>query len=53
MERKKYKNIDNEMKFITPSDLLIGGDIKINGYNYHLLGADDYSRSYLAGHSYQ
>ena len=53
LERKKYKNIDNEMKFITPSDLLIGGDIKINGYNYHILGADDYSRSYLVGHSYQ
>jgi len=53
LERKKYKNLDNDMKFITPSDLLIGGDIKINGYSYNLLGADDYTRTYLAGHSYQ
>jgi EF-hand domain-containing protein 1 len=52
LERKKYKNIDNNMEFITPSELAIGGDIKVNGYCYTLLGCDDFSKKYLASHTY-
>lgn len=53
LERKKYKNIDNNMEFITPSDLGIGSDIKINGFTYTILGCDDFSKKYLAGHLYK
>ena len=52
LERRKYKNVDKNMEFITPSELPIGGDIKINGYNFHLLGCDDYTTKYLATHTY-
>ena len=53
LERRKYKNVDKGYQFITPSDLAVGGDIKINGFNYHLLGCDDYSSKYLATHTYE
>ena len=53
LERKKYKNVDKNNEFITPTDLSVGGDIKINGYNFHLLGCDEYSTKYLATHSTQ
>ena len=52
LERKKYKNIDSNMEFITPSDLGIGKDIKINGFTYTILGCDDFSKKYLATHTY-
>ena len=41
------------MQFITPSDLSIGGDIKINGYNFHILDCDEYTIKYLSTHSYE
>ena len=53
LRRKKYKNIDNNMEFITPSDLGIGADIKINGYHFNILGCDEYTSKYLAGHTYE
>ena len=52
LQKNKYKNIDNNNEFITPSDLLIGHDIKINGYDYHILGCDDFTSKYLASHTY-
>jgi hypothetical protein len=33
LEREKYKNVDNAMAFITPTNTPIGGNIKINGYS--------------------
>jgi len=53
LQRNKYKNVDNAMQHITPSDLGIGGDIKVNGYNFHILGCDDYTTKYLATHTFQ
>lgn len=53
LRRKKYKNIDNNMEFITPSDLGINDDIKINGYHFNILGCDEYTSKYLAGHTYE
>ena len=43
LERRKYKNVDKNGEFITPTELAIGGDVKINGYSFHLLSADDYT----------
>jgi hypothetical protein len=53
LERRKYKNVDKNLEFITPSDLAIGGDIKINGYNFHLMGCDEYTTKYLATNCFQ
>ena len=53
LHRKKYKNIDNGMDAITPCDLGLEADVKINGYNFHILGCDEYTTNYLAKHTYE
>jgi hypothetical protein len=53
LKRFKYKNVDNNNEFITPSHLPIGGDVRINGYSFHLLSCDDYTTKYLATNTYQ
>lgn len=53
LERRKYKNVDRNNEFITPSELPVGGDIKINGYNFHCLGCDEYTTKYLATHTFE
>lgn len=53
LERQKYKNVDKHLAYITPTDLPMGGDIKINGNNFHILGSDDYTTKYLAAHSHE
>lgn len=53
LERRKYKNVDKQMEFITPTDMPVGGDIKINGYNFHVLDCDEYTTKYLATHTYE
>lgn len=50
LQRRKYKNVDNNNEFITPSDMPINGDVKINGYSFHVLSCDEYTRNYLSGH---
>ena len=50
LKRNKYKNVDNFNAFITPTDLGIGANVKINGYSYHILSCDDYTVKYLKGH---
>jgi hypothetical protein len=52
LEKNKYKNVDNNMQFITPSDMAVGGDVKINGYSFHILMADDFTKNYLSSHLY-
>ena len=52
LERRKYKNVDKNGAFITPSDMPLGGDIKINGYSFHLLTCDEYTQKYLDTHMY-
>ena len=52
LERRKYKNVDKNMAFITPTDLAVGADVKINSYNFHILSVDEFTKNYLAGHTY-
>ena len=47
LERGKYKNVDKHMALITPTDLPLGGDVKINGYSFHILSCDEYTKAYL------
>lgn len=50
LHRNKYKNVDNNNEPITPSDMAIGGDVKINGHSFHILSCDDYTTKYLSEH---
>lgn len=50
LRRGQYKNVDKNNELITPTDMPIGGDIKINGYSYHLESCDEYTATYLSGH---
>ena len=50
LERRKYKNVDKAGAFITPTDMPVGGDVKINGHSFHILSCDEYSQKYLAAH---
>lgn len=50
LRRNKYKNADNNNEFITPTDLPIGGNIKINGYSFHVLSCDEFTKKYLQTH---
>ena len=52
LERRKYKNVDKPGDFVNPTDLAIGGDVKINGYSFHILTCDEYTQKYLESHSY-
>jgi len=47
LKRNKYKNVDKSGAFITPTDMAVGGDVKINGHNFHILSYDDYTKKYL------
>ena len=50
LERRKYKNVDKGGDFINPTDMPVGGDVKINGHSFHILSCDEYSHKYLAAH---
>ena len=50
LKRNRYKNIDNANAWITPSDMAIGGDVKINGHSFHLMSCDEYTSNYLKEH---
>lgn len=50
LERRKYKNVDKGGEFITPTDLGIGADVKINGHSFHILACDEYTQKYLDTH---
>jgi len=50
LHRNKYKNVDNNNAPITPSDMAIGGDVKINGHSFHIMTCDDYTAKYLGEH---
>ena len=50
LERGKYKNADRKGEFITPSDMPIGGIVKINGYSFQILSTDEFSQKWLESH---
>jgi len=47
LHKKKYRNVDKGGAFITPSDMPVGGDVKINGQSFHILSMDDFTSNYL------
>lgn len=52
LKRRKYKNVNKNEEFITPTDMAIGGDVTINGFSFSILGCDEYTKNYLSTHLY-
>lgn len=50
LRRNKYKNVDKNNEWITPTDMGIGCNVKINGFSYNIVSADDYTVKYLQTH---
>ena len=50
LERKKYKNVDNNNEFFLPTDLVIGKDILINGFSFRILECDEFTTKWYASH---
>jgi hypothetical protein len=46
LERKKYKNIENENKYFNISDFELNKSIRINTYSFHIIDADDYTKKW-------
>lgn len=46
LERNKYKNEQGEV--IQPHHLIVGRDIKINGYWFHLTDCDDFTKTWYS-----
>jgi len=50
LERNKYKNTWNSENFLTPVDIVVGGDVKINSHSFHVLTCDEFTEKYLEAH---
>lgn len=50
LEQRKYKNVDKNGAWLSPTDMPLGGDVKINGHNFHILSYDDFTKNYLNAH---
>ena len=48
LEKGKYKNVEKASNFFTPTDLMVGKDVKINGFSFKILDCDDVSRKWYA-----
>jgi len=47
LERKKYKNIENDLKYFTISDFELNKSIRINKYSFHIIDADDFTKKWM------
>jgi hypothetical protein len=50
LERAKYKNVDRAGEFVTPTDMPMGGSVKINGYNFLIESCDEFTSKWLETH---
>lgn len=48
LEKRRYKNVQNNSEFFVPTDLVVGKDITINGYSFNILECDDYTKKWYA-----
>eukprot|EP01017_Pseudomicrothorax_dubius_P031185 TRINITY_DN3956_c0_g1_i1.p1 TRINITY_DN3956_c0_g1~~TRINITY_DN3956_c0_g1_i1.p1 ORF type:complete len:141 (+),score=32.87 TRINITY_DN3956_c0_g1_i1:435-857(+) len=44
LEKNKYKNPERPGQYFSPADLMVGKDVKINGYSFHILDCDDFTK---------
>jgi hypothetical protein len=48
LERNQYKNVDRNQQNFSPEDLIVGCDIKINGYSFHITDCDMFTKKWYA-----
>jgi len=46
LEKGKYKNAERDNQFFDPADFRIGKDVKINGYSFHILRCDEFTKKW-------
>lgn len=46
LEKMKYKNTRNNMQFFEPADFIIGRDVIVNSYDFHITGVDVRTRNW-------
>jgi hypothetical protein len=50
LERAKYKKDDGLGGFVTPSEMPVGGSVKINGYSFFIETCDEFTQKWLQAH---
>ncbi|CAD8191366.1 unnamed protein product [Paramecium octaurelia] len=48
LEKRKYKNVNNNNEFFTPNDLIVGNEVVINGWKFQLLDCDEFTKKWYA-----
>jgi hypothetical protein len=48
LEKRKYKNTNNNNEFFQPVDLIVGNNITVNGWSFRLLDCDEFTRKWYA-----
>jgi len=46
LEKMKYKNVRNELKFFEPADFIVGNEVEINAFKFTILGCDERTRQW-------
>ena len=46
LEKCRYKNVEKNNQYFTPEDLIVGTDVKINGFSFHILEADERTKKW-------
>lgn len=48
LERNQYKNVDRNNQTFSPEDIIVGGDLRINGYSFHITDCDLFTKKWYA-----
>ena len=48
LERNQYKNAMRENQIFSPEDLIVGGDVRINGYSFHITDCDLFTKKWYS-----
>jgi EF-hand domain-containing protein 1 len=48
LEKGRYKNAEKNNAYFTPADFTIDQDVKINGFSFHILEADEITKKWYA-----
>jgi len=48
LEKKRYKNVVNNNEYFTPQDLMVGKDVIVNGYSFHIMDCDEITQKWYA-----
>ena len=46
LERGKYRRMKSE-EYLTPADIMVGGNVNINSFSFQVLSYDDYTAKYM------